>query len=48
MSRRKYTAKFTPNSSMNTAMMISNAGLPYAPTLVFRHEKPPVPAVPSV
>ena len=37
--------KFTENSSMNTVMMISTAGLPKAPTDAFIREKPPVPAV---
>ena len=42
---RKYTEKLTENSSMNTVMMISTAGLPKAPTEAFRPENPPVPAV---
>ena len=42
---KKYTAKFTENSSMKTVMMISTAGLPKEPTDAFILEKPPVPAV---
>ena len=44
-STRKYTLKLMENSRANTAMIISITGLPYAPTLAFRFEKPPVPAV---